>query len=345
MRRLNLWNGVAIAVIAFPALAQHDHSSSLLEGLEVHFAGDVGMSRTNEPGAAPASFGLGSVDTLARARLVQHASALAEVVLENDGAGHYGFDVERLEATWEPRRWFRISGGRFHTPMGWWNTSHHHSHWMSTTVENPLLMRYEDRTGPLPLHTVGLVIQGAVPIAGQAGIEYATAIGNGRGPQSDPPQNFTDVDERKSVLAGAHLVWGPFRTGVTGYVDGVHIPTGELMREQIAMADITWIDGTLELVAEGAVLRHDVAGAVSWNRGGYLQAAWQVTEMFKPYARVERFIRAAGEVYLTTPTTSEALGGVRVDFIANAAIKMEVAWTRTEGIDVAAARAQLSWMF
>jgi hypothetical protein len=170
-------------------------------------------------------------------------------------------------------------------------------------------------------------------------------VGNGRGPQSDPPQNFSDVDERKSVLAGTHVTWGPFRTGVTGYVDGVHIPTGELLHEQIVTADITWIDGTLELVAEGAVLRHEIGSAVSWNRGGYVQAAWQVTELLKPYARLERFVRGEGEVYLATPTITEALAGVRVDFIANAAFKLEGAWTRSGGSDTAAGRAQLSWMF
>jgi hypothetical protein len=344
MRQRSLVCTLALGLIAFPATAQHDHDSSLVEGLEVHFAGDVDASRTTGS-AQPAAFALGPVDTLARARLVQHASALAEVVLEDDGSGHYGFDVERLEVSWEPKRWFRITGGRFHTALGWWNTAHHHSHWMSTTVDAPLLMRYEDDGGPLPMHTVGLQVNGTVPIGGELAIEYAAAVGNGRGPRPDPPQDFSDVDARKSLLAGAHVTWGPLRTGVTGYVDGVHLPGGELMREQIGVADATWQDGRIELIAEGAIIRHDVAGTVSWNRGGYLQAAWQVTDILKPYARVERFLRDTNEAFLTTTTTTEALGGIRLDFIANAALKVEGAWLRTGDADSATARAQLSWMF
>jgi hypothetical protein len=347
MRSTTLGCGLLIALLSFASAAQHDHDSSLVEGLEVHFAGDVDASRTTtNAGSEPASFALGPVDTLARARLVQHASALAEVVLEDDGSGHYGFDVERLEVSWEPKQWLRLTAGRFHTPLGWWNTAHHHSHWMSTTVDAPLLMRYEDDGGPLPMHTVGLELSGTVPFAGDLALEYAAAAGNGRGPTSDPPQDFSDVDSRKSALAALHLKWRALRTGVAAYVDGVHLPAGgPLLLEQIAVADATWIDGTFELVAEGAILRHEVAGRIAWNHGGYVQAAWQATELLKPYVRLERFFRDRDELYLTTPTTTEGLGGLRVDFIANAALKLEGAWARIEGNDSATARAQLSWMF
>jgi hypothetical protein len=246
---------------------------------------------------------------------------------------------------YQPRAWFGLSLGRFHTPLGYWNTSYHHARWMYSTVEAPLLVRFEDQQGPLPTHTVGVLAHGSFPVGGMR-LEYDAGIGNGRGPASDPPQNFADVNEGKSVLAGLHLSEAGFRFGVSGIVDATTTSAGVDVAEQIAVGDAHYRGGALEAMAEGAIILHQMSsGASATNFGAYAQAAWFLRDELHVYARVERFDRSAAEIYLPTPAYSTALGGVRYEMASSAALKVEGGWERIGRVDATALRGQLSWLF
>jgi hypothetical protein len=112
------------------------------------------------------------------------------------------------------------------------------------------------------------------------------------------------------------------------------------------VADATYLDRGWELIAEGAAIRHDVDGAgVAVSRGGYVQVGYQLTELVKPYARAERFIRPAEEVFLPTPNLTEGIAGLRLDPIPSAALKVEMGWSRAERIEGVLVRSQLAWLF
>jgi hypothetical protein len=330
--------------LSFGAAAQQIGDVSF----ELHFAGNVDFTKRLGDRPERSTFALGVFDTMAHAHLSKEFSVLSEAVFEGRPTGEWGFDLERLQLNYEPRRWFRLTAGRFHTPLGYWNTTHHHAKWMSTAIDSPQLMRYEDDAGPLPMHTIGAMVHGRIDLGQDSAFEYDAGVGNGRGFATDPPQNFSSVHEAKAILAGVHLKVGGLRFGVAGYVDRTTVGSdaGPRLREQLVVADATYLDGGWELIAEGAAIRHDVDGAgVAVSRGGYVQVGYQLTELVKPYARAERFIRPAEEVFLPTPNLTEGIAGLRLDPIPSAALKVEMGWSRAERIEGVLVRSQLAWLF
>ena len=331
------------------AQADHAHAATADEGgfepsVTMHFGGDLVAGKFFGDAPEPNAFHLGVIDTMVHGRLSRSITVMTELVYEESGAG-FGFDLERVQVNYEPRTWFRLSAGRVHTPLGYWNTAFHHARWMYASIEAPLLNRFEDGNGPLQTHTVGALAHGTIPVAGLR-LEYDLGVGNGRGRTPDPVQQFTDVNEGKAVIAGVHVGIGGLRVGVSGLVDATTTEAGVDMAEQIGMADVHWKTGPLELLAEGALVRHDFTGAgVANNYGGYVQAVFSARDDVHLYGRVERFVRAPEEVFLTTPSTSNALGGIRWDAEASASIKIEGGWERVAGIDVGSVRGQVSWLF
>jgi hypothetical protein len=334
---------VLLALLLAPALPAMEMGDGA-QVLELHFGGDVNFSKRFGDSGAPSAFSLGVVDTMIHGRLSREFSVLAEIAYEASGEG-FGFDVERLMLNYEPRSWFRVSAGRFHTPLGYWNTAYHHARWMYATTEAPLLARFEDEAGPLPAHTIGVLVHGSLPFPGPLRFEYDLAVGNGRGPQSDPPQNFSDVNEGKSVCAALHVELKGLRLGLSGMLDNSTLPGGLDLEERIAMVDLHWQFGDLEAIAEGALIHHDIEGVTALNYGGYAQVAWGLWENLHLYGRAERFIRDATESYLLTPTASIVVGGVRYELAPTAALKLEGGWERIAGVEGSTARGQLSWLF
>ncbi len=331
--------GLIAALVISPPVAAMDMGDML----ELHFGADVEAGKRFGDSATPSEFNLGIIDTMIHGRLSRDFSALAEIVYEDAGGG-FGFDVERLMLSYEPRAWFRLSVGRFHTPLGYWNTAFHHARWMYASTRAPLLVHFEDDQGPLPTHTIGVLVHGAVP-AGGVRLEYDVAVGNGRGPTPDPPQQFADDNNHKSVCAALHVQVGGVRVGVSGLIDTATLPSGEDMSEKLAVADVHLILGELEAIAEGALIHHETSGVAATNLGGYVQLAYGLSEDLHLYSRAERFVRAATETYLDTPTASNVLGGIRYDLVPTAALKVEGGWERFGGVDATTVRGQLSWLF
>jgi hypothetical protein len=331
-----------LAALLLAPVAGAMEMDDMSQPLEWHFGGDVNYGKKFGDAATPNAFTLGKIDTMIHGRLSRTFSVLAEIVYE--GEENFGFDIERVMLNFEPRSWFRLSIGRFHTPIGYWNTAYHHARWMYVTTEAPLLVRFEDEGGPLQAHTIGVLVHGSVPV-GSMKLEYDFSVGNGRGPRADPPQNFTDVNEGKSVGGALHLEVGGLRFGVSGMIDSTTVTSGVDLSEQIGGADLHLRLGELEAIVEGAVIHHDLGGVSATNYGGYVQASYGIWEDVHLYGRGERFVRDSTEGYLNTPTTSSVLGGIRFDPIPSAAIKLEGGWEKFSGVEGATARGQVSWLF
>ena len=334
---------VLAALVLAPAVLAMD-MGEMPQPLDLHFGGDVNGGKRFGNSSAPSAFALGVVDTMIHGRLSREFSVLVEVAYEASGDS-FGFDVERLMLKFEPTTWFQVSVGRFHTPLGYWNTAYHHARWMYSATEAPLLDRFEDDAGPLPAHTIGVLVHGALLPAGPVRFEYDLCAGNARGPRPDPPQNFGDTSDSKSACAALHAEISGVRFGISGSIDSATVSPGLDLRERIAVADLHWRMGPWEAIAEGALIHHDLGGAIANNLGGYAQLAVEVRDDVQLYGRVERFVRATQESYLDTPTASFALGGVRYDVISTAALKLEGGWEKIAGAEGTTIRGQLAWLF
>src|SRR6266852_3846098 len=90
----------------------------------------------------------------------------------------FNVEVERSIIRFEQNDYFKISFGRYHTPINYWNTEFHHGQWLQTTASRPEMVQFGGRF--IPVQFVGALVEGAVP-AGGFNLNYSAGLGNGRG--------------------------------------------------------------------------------------------------------------------------------------------------------------------
>jgi hypothetical protein len=144
------------------------------------------------------------------ARLSDRVSALGELVVISFSNNIIETDLERLQLQYRFSDYFNFGIGRYHTNLGYYNTAYHHGEWLETTIGRPLMFRFDDDDGFLPLQEVGITTNGKIP-SGKLGLSYVAEIGNGRRHvfDAEPAQNKIDNNNAKAVNFGiiSHPAW------------------------------------------------------------------------------------------------------------------------------------------
>ena len=96
----------------------------------------------------------------------------------NPPATGFNAEVERAIIRFDQSDALKVSFGRYHTPINWWNTAFHHGQWLQTSIGRPELVQFGGRF--IPVHFVGALVEGVAPSGGW-NINYQAGIGNGRG--------------------------------------------------------------------------------------------------------------------------------------------------------------------
>jgi hypothetical protein len=343
--------GLLLQLVGASALAQHSMEPKSPSRLTIHFFADVVGQKTTGSIKAPSTFNLGTLDLFVHAQPTPEFFLLTEVGFEPT-LQDYGIDVERLEAGWTPRSWFQLVVGRYHTPLGYWNTSHHHGKWLVTTIENPLLFKFEDEGGPLPVHTIGALLFGHLSLSESLNLIYHLGVGNGRGATPDPPQKLMNIHEGKSFMAALHFALGGFRVGGSMYLDKTtpEATPGAEMTERIFAADVTYTTAPWEILLEGASIRHgyavDEGERVVNDYGGYAQFSYQLFERMRPYVRAEvQRVGADDPFFAKIPDQTRFLAGIRFDPIDVLALKIEGGDVRIRGSNGAYGRFQVAFVY
>ena len=73
----------------------------------------------------------------------------------------YKLDVERMLLRYDYNDVFKISFGKYHTPVNYWNTAYHHGLWLQTTIARPEMIKFGGQF--LPVHFVGVLGEGEFP--------------------------------------------------------------------------------------------------------------------------------------------------------------------------------------
>ena len=107
-------------------------------------------------------------------------------------------DFERTFVQYSVNPWFKVSAGRFHTALGYWNDNYHHGSYLQTAASRPTMERFEDTGGLLPVHTTGIEVRGN-GVIGSGNMGYIFNIGNGRGPVKEPTTFFLSYNKSKSI--------------------------------------------------------------------------------------------------------------------------------------------------
>src|SRR5436190_2616969 len=90
----------------------------------------------------------------------------------------FNAEVERVIIRFDQSDLLKVSFGRYHTPINWWNTAFHHGQWLQTTISRPEMVQFGGRF--IPVHFVGALAEGAFS-AGGWNLNYQSGVGNGRG--------------------------------------------------------------------------------------------------------------------------------------------------------------------
>jgi hypothetical protein len=111
----------------------------------------------------------------------------------------FEFEIERLFVRYDFSDYFKLSAGRYHTPLGYWNAAFHHGSWLQTTVGRPETTKFGSNV--IPIHFVGALLEGKIS---DSDFGYRVGFGNGRSEEINDPGDFGDSNGDRAWLFGAN---------------------------------------------------------------------------------------------------------------------------------------------
>ncbi|MEJ2203374.1 MAG: hypothetical protein P8170_04640 [Gemmatimonadota bacterium] len=302
--------------------------------------GDVQYSETDLD--RPAGFHLGQIVAHASAILSDRVVFFGELSMTGRDSG-YAVEVERAILRYEVNDAFKVSAGRYHTPISYWNTAFHHGVWLQGSVARPESVRFGSRF--VPIHFVGAMVEGRLP---GSPLSYGVGVGNGRADNIARPGDAGDANGSRAALASVSLQPSELpgaRLGGSVYFDDVPRDGDTDADERIVSAHAVWERGALDLIGEYLRVRHAPGGgnpttssdAMFFHAGVRLPGR---LSMLTPYVRWERMNIADADVVFSGVVSDYEgiLGGIRYDFSDLAAIKAEY---RSEELGGAGAQGSL----
>jgi hypothetical protein len=243
----------------------------------------------------------------------------------------YSFEVERMIVKYDFSDTFKLSAGRYHTPIGFWNTAFHHGAWLQTTTTRPEMVKFGSKL--VPIHFVGVLLEGNIPVR-RLGLTYKAGYGNGRHSNIARAGDAGDINGDKAwvlQLTSRPRNFYGLDVGLGYYNDEVELEQDPNVKESTISAYAAWTKESPEVIVEflhsehESVLDSSDSGDVNaW----YAQFAYRLKgdhEQWKPYVRFED-----QDIDDTDPLLgSEGLNqrasilGVRWDFNPYAALKAE----------------------
>jgi hypothetical protein len=278
------------------------------------------------------------------ADLDERFTFFGEVSLTGKDTG-YSIEVERAFLRYDFSDEFKISAGRFHTPIGYWNSAFHHGSWLQTSVARPEMIKFGSRF--IPTHFVGLIAEGNLP-SSSLGLGYSVGIGNGRAENIARAGDAGDFNDRRAWLARVQsrpISIVGLELGATFHSDQLLAPDGTDVNERIYSLHGALDRDAPEILAEYAHVSHDPAtgtGDFPGSDAYYVQVGYrfgyQLGESsisLKPYVRVEQVVVPLGDPVFTPLALNYdgVVVGVRYDPGAFLALRLEYRYEQFEGLD------------
>lgn len=256
--------------------------------------------------------------------------------------------LERLQVGWLPTPSNTIWVGRFHNPLGFWNTEFHHGNYLATAISRPGIIAFEEHGGGvLPMHVSGLLLEGATdsPVSYSLGLGVGPTIGM-MGLMPVDLLNPTETHGRLSV--SGRLTYRPSseradefgifaaHTTIPGDNYSMDIGMGMMhtiteIKQMVAGAELNQEYGKLRLIGELYIVNNRVDSNLGKQSNtfasGYLQADYSIHRKWILFTRVEDSADTGGDPYLDLNPEfikSRTLAGARYAFARNRALKLEL---------------------
>jgi phosphate-selective porin O/P len=317
-----------------PAHQMEGHVDQAAVGqLETHYPSlqfrgfaDMDFSATDQKGTT-SGFDLGQLDLHLASPLSRKISYFGEMTFNAHPNG-YTVEVERSIIRYDYNDYFKLSFGRFHTPIGYWNTAFHHGAWLQTTIQRPEIVKVGGTF--IPVHFVGFLAEGNIS-SGGAGVSYSVGVGNGRGDIISRPGDAGDINNNRAWVANIFArpvkLYG-LQLGASVYRDKITLTNGKDYREWIASAHLVWTKGDPEFLTEFANVNHRqvLTNLASNSQAFYAQLGYRLPwfeKTLKPYYRFEYMHTPLSEAVFPNLDLVESIVGLRYDISSYAAFKGE----------------------
>ena len=294
----------------------------------------------------PEGFRMGQMVGHVIADLDNRFTFFGEVSLTGRDTG-YSIEVERAFVRYDFSDELKISAGRFHTPIGYWNSAFHHGSWLQTSVARPEMIKFGSRL--IPTHFVGLLAEGVIPSAPVGlGLGYSLGFGNGRAGNIARAGDAGDVNGDRAWLARVQsrpISIPGLELGATFFSDQLEAPDGNDANERIYSLHGALDRDAPEIIAEYAHVTHDPVTATVASPGSdayYIQVGYRFpvevdgsTISLKPYVRVEQVV-VETNAYVFGPLGLNYDGvvvGVRYDPGVFLALRLEYRYEQFEGLE------------
>ena len=258
--------------------------------------------------------------------------ALGEILITSEKV-----EIERLQAGINLANDSTLWLGRFHTPLGYWNSNYHHGLHLQTSVHRPGIIEYEDDGGPLPNHITGLMLEGQY-FKNNGAINYAAAIGYAPTIEHEfkPYEPGSTRNKIHSIFKVSYQFdeTNPTESGVVigqSTINGDHNNIDQIRQNLFGVFSHLSINKSRITAAmyllNNRILYHTLAEDVASFAAGYAHVEYDVASKWIIYGRVEQAFGADHDPYLELFDHSETermLGGVRYDINRRHAISSEV---------------------
>lgn len=350
----------------------HDHMAqeqTVAQQAEVHYPSlqfrgfaDMDFSATDQKGAT-SGFNLGQLDLHLASPLSRKISYFGEMTFNAHPNG-YTVEVERSIIRYDYNDYFKLSFGRYHTPIGYWNTAFHHGAWLETTIDRPEIVKVGGTF--TPVHFVGFLAEGNIP-SGSAGLAYSFGVGNGRGEFISRPGDAGDNNNNRAWVAnifarpvklyGLQFGASVYRDKITcqnnplvPVVPGCRLTNGKDYRESITSAHVVWTKGAPEFLAEFANVSHRqvLTDRTSNSQGLYTQLGYRLPwfeKTLKPYYRFEYIHTPRSEAVFSNLDLVESIFGLRYDISSYAAFKSEYRHASRNALETPAFNGTVNGLF
>jgi hypothetical protein len=328
----------AAAPMSMPGMPMDMPPANMTSYPTLHIAGfsDINFSADDKHGDHP-GFSEGQFVLHLSSALSQRVTyfgelsftARADAGLGSPPAPGFNVEVERSIIRFEQNDHLKVSFGRYHTPINYWNTQFHHGSWLQTTISRPEMVQFGGSL--LPVHFVGALAEGSFAADG-LNLHYSSGVGNGRSSVISRGGDFGDNNNFKAWLVNAYAtpdkLYG-LQIGASLYRDKIDPNIGLPAREWIESAHIVWNKENPEFIAEFSNISHTAVGTghVSNTQAWYAQLAYRLSgnlRAWKPYYRYEYIHIPRGDtIFASVPELSGSTVGVRYDISSFAALKFE----------------------
>jgi hypothetical protein len=238
--------------------------------------------------------------------------------------------------------------GKFHNPIGYWNTQYHHGAYLETSSSRPAIVEFGDNGGILPMHTAGLLLEGEIKLDKQ-GLGYNLSVGVG--PELTGKIATWDVlnpDEGDwDINTTLNLYFEPVLYEPTRY--GFYVNYTEIVAELVDLKDIrlvsagiygNWVFEPWRIIASSFYVHNRLVRPVGSRDddffSAYLQTEYNLNDKWVFYGRLETTFLDKGDAYLALfPefTRDRIVGGIRLNIVHHNSLKLEISGNRTNNDD------------